>query len=51
MAVQGCVFADVTIFLDGLFQLIDGAVQKICILHFLRDAGIWKATFQWKQMK
>lgn len=45
----GLCFADVNIFWLSLFQLIDGAVQNICILHFLRDAGIWKATFQWKK--
>lgn len=42
----GMCFANVN---DLLFQLIDGADQRICILHFLRDAGIWKATFQWKR--
>lgn len=37
--------------LAGLFHLTDGAVQKVCILNVLRDAGIWKATFQWKNKR
>lgn len=38
------------IFWLSLFQLIDGAVNNVRILHILRDAGIWKAMFQNKKI-
>lgn len=45
----GSCFADVNIFWLSHFQLVDGGCPErvFAFLHFLRDAGIWKAhTFQ-----